>query len=164
MNCDPQNWGSHWFNQLLQKREFLDCVTEIYEQDFLPLLTELTEVEIKKYADVIYSAALMNQERWNLNEVTQEIKELEQYLDARTDFLNGVWLEGKTYVTVVSNYRGRMTTYAVSNGDHMPQLPPPPESYGWYYEGTDIPVDLTQSVHENTRIIVKRLETESSGW
>lgn len=157
---------SPWFYALYQKDAFFARVTELYETDFRPLLENLLDEGISRYAAQISQAAAVNQIRWPGREAAGETEHIRTYMTERMAFLNDVWLEDGEYCTVLVNLNDGFTStacYALRPGECVPELPEYEDSewfLGWYNAETEEPFDITQPVYEGTELYLKTLPTE----
>lgn len=96
------NLHSPYYNALYHNPAFYQRMVELYQIEFLPLLEQLVDVDIKKMADEIADAAQMNSVRWNAmfqelyaqnNVIETTVDSLIQYVQARVEFLNAEWIE-----------------------------------------------------------------------
>ena len=90
-----------YYGVLYENQSFRNRVKEVYTEVYLPLLEELLDGGIERYAADIEAAAAMNQLRWpSANPMGNSIDTLQQYVSTRKDFLSSAWVEGKEYCTV----------------------------------------------------------------
>lgn len=164
----PYVWDERdtpWFYALWQKEEFRERVIEVYQTEFVPLMQELLETDLDRYAAQTKAAARMNQVRWyqDTGPAEEEIEWIKTYLTQRLAFLDSVWLEGEIYCTVTANRTDGsvVSCYALRPGECVPSLPSggdEPDVIGWYDYDTGEPFDITEPVYENKRIYLKREE------
>ena len=86
----PGEDGAAWFCALYQKQEFYNRVTELYQEEFQPLLAEFIETEITQYTAEIAASADMNAIRWAAGDFSAAVENLQEYLSKRMDFLDAV--------------------------------------------------------------------------
>lgn len=151
-----------WFYALCQKEMFWDRVTELYQTVFQPLLEDLLNEGISRYAAQIAQAAGMNQIRWSAIDAAAETEGIQSYMEERVAFLTGVWFEQEEYYTVLVDLKeGSNTAYfAIPPGGYLPELPVFESTadilyHGWYTSDTDKPFDITQPIYEDTQIYLK---------
>lgn len=154
----PRVYGSGWFAALYRNEEFYSRLTKIYEETFLPLLTDLAEQGIDNYVNQIRQAVYQDGIRWNEHYFDNHYALLRDYLEKRLTFLNRLWVEEQPYVNVVifdAGYANR--SIAIPAGSCIPELPVYESDettiyHGWYYWDTDIPFDITQPIYEDIEI------------
>lgn len=164
----PRVYGSGWFAALYRNEEFYSRLRDVYEETFLPLLTDLAEQGIDDYVNQIRLAAYQDGLRWGEYYFDNHCAQLRAYLDKRLNFLNRLWVEEVPYVNVVIfdvGYANR--SIAIPQGTCIPELPVYESDgttryHGWYYWDTDIPFDITQPVYEDIEIQM-RYEDLASG-
>ena len=150
-----------WFYMLCQKPEFMEYVISLYEEEFLPLLYDMKDKKVQRYAEHIYAATQMNSIRWNTrNDIDVMVSELETYLSERMDFLSDVWIEGTEYVRVKARpeYGGHYAYFAIKKGDTLASLPDMSEVKafaGWYYSDTNTPIDTEEPIWQDVEIYSK---------
>lgn len=105
------DFNSVYYNALFSNTSFVKRMSEIYENEFLPILNDMIDHEIQDTADRIALAANMNQIRWpiqasehpELNPWGRYINTADSiihYLEERTAFLSDVLVHDKSYCTV----------------------------------------------------------------
>lgn len=159
----PNVYASPWFSTLYQKDVFYQRITELYQTDFLPLLEELLDTGIDRYAAQVSRAAGMDQIRWSGTAAAEETEHIKTYLTERMAFLNSAWIDGDPYCTVLVDCPAGYMRYAVAPGDTLPELPfESTADSGWYLVDTDEPFDITQPIYEDTAIIWKQPAAEAA--
>lgn len=161
----PHLWredDTPWFYALLQKDVFRERVTELYQTLFQPLLAELLDAGMDRYAAQISQAAAANQLRWSDEDMNTHVEKIRTYMTARMDFLNSLWIEQERYCFVQVNNRmgDSFGCFAVRPGELLPEVPEYKSNeqivfYGWYVFDTDEPFDVTQPVYEDEMIYLK---------
>lgn len=150
-------YGGHWNWALYQKPVFYELLVQEYREVFRPLLLEAASSGLDTYARQMASAANMNNCRWHIPSVEEGISQVRKYLYQRTAFLDSVWLEEREYINVYLRGYGSVYAYLQELGTVLPEL----RNYddesgihpiGWFYEGTDIPVDLEEPMWEDTTV------------
>lgn len=167
----PYIWSetdTPWFYGLWQKDNFRQAVISRYEREFRPQLLQLLESDLEQYAGSISQASRMNQLRWNTKAPEEETQKIRNYLQARIDFLDDLWLEGEAYYTVTANRTDTSTVacYVVRPGEQIPQLPMESgetDAIGWYDYDTGEPFDNSEPIDRNRRIYIKREEPPQRG-
>ena len=163
-------FDSPWFHTLYQKDEFYDRMTAEYEAVFLPALERLLETRIRDYAQQIESAAAMDHIRWAVESggMDSEVAEIAGFLERRIDFLSEVWLEGAEYHMVKADqgFGAFYGYFAVCPGaclEPLPELEATENDVftGWYYAGTNTPVDFDQPITEDIEIYAKWEDSQS---
>lgn len=151
-----------WFPALYRQEEFLSRVKELYIQEFMPMLQEMTDTVIRTEWEKVQTAAMMDSVRWDAewSAVLQEPVYIHDFLRKRTEFLSDLWINEAVYHTVYAD-PGRYGIYgcfAVRDGDALPALPTAEDLGGldWCLEDSDIPVDLSQAVYEDMYIYMKK--------
>lgn len=100
-----QRFSTPYDTALLQNKVFYARVTELYREQFLPVLRELLKNGIPQTADKLRAATQMNSLRWkemfekNLFSTTTS-EGVVDYLEKRVDFLNSAWIDDVDYCTV----------------------------------------------------------------
>lgn len=99
------SFASPYYAALYENDSFYQRVTELYQTNFLPLLEQLIDSDIKSISDNISAATAANSLRWHsmLAQMDSEIRTadaLVEYLRARVDFLSSAWIDGVDYCTV----------------------------------------------------------------
>lgn len=154
-------YDAPWFYMLCQKPEFMERVTKLYKEEFLPLLQEMSNETIQSYANQIRAAALMNSIRWNTEgDMDVFVLEMETYLSERTKFLSDVWIEGTEYVRVKAfpEYGGHYAYFGIQKGATLASLPDMSNVAafaGWYYSDTNMPIDQETPVLQDIQIYSK---------
>lgn len=151
---------SSWYHGLCQKEGFLQRVTDLYREEYRPLLAQYLTENLDAYTEEIQDAVILNQVRWRGIPVEEETAYIRDYLMQRMAFLDSLWLEGETwYRILVDTDDGANTVcYAVRPGETIPQLPEIAGGIGWYHRDTEEPVDLQQPVTENLDIYLRYQE------
>ncbi len=152
-----------WYAALYKKPEFYERVTALFQQEFLPILNELTDTRINELAAQIAPASEMNRLRWlseyGETQVAERTEFMRSFLAQRTEFLTGAWVDGVDYCTVCLD-QGDNTEYlyyAVERGSLFEELPQSQNVagynfLGWYLEDSDEPFDPSQPITENLTI------------
>lgn len=149
-----------WFYTLYQKEAFHERVVQLYQTDFLPLLTDLLEEGIYRYAGKIDLAAKMNQKRWDTGDLAAAAEYTQAYMTERIGFFNSLWIDNEPYclVMVTTTEGVHSYCYAVPPGRYLPDLSlglQDMEVIGWYTMDTDEPFDITQPIYEDVEIYLK---------
>lgn len=154
-----------WFYELYRKEAFYSRLQEIYAEEYLPLFMELTQTGLENYFEKIAQAAASDQVRWENTGVSLEgeVAFIRSFLENRLTFLSDLWINGTEYHTVRVN-PGQYEIdgyFAVKNGDTLPKLPDYEllGGIGWYDADTGETFDITQPIHEDAYIYVKKTET-----
>lgn len=157
-------YDTPWLFCLCQKEAFSQAVAEQYSTVFLPLLKQYLEEEIDSYTEWIYQAAQMNELRWGYVEenYSDSIDNMIQYMNARIEFLNKVWLEKRPYYRVLANQSmgNNYANYIIFSGESFFEPPDFENSQwqtfkGWYYKDSNEPFDITKPITENIEIYAK---------
>lgn len=98
------NWHI-WYGKVYDNPEFQKILKKDYEEQYLPVLKELTEVKIPAWKELIKDSAKMNFIRWNTEEIYnrnyilrtgdgfEECADwLSDFIRERTEFLSSEWL------------------------------------------------------------------------
>ena len=149
------------FYRLYQQEEFYHRMVEMYEKNFRPLLIELIDSGLDRYAQEISQAAYANQTRW-LTDSSEKGKEIiKTFLSQRVAFLDSIWIREEEYCDVVMlGYDETTESYyiiawfAVRPGEVLPDVPT--ENGDWYVCDTHEPFDVTQPIYENVNIYLKQ--------
>lgn len=99
------NWHI-WYGEVYENPEFQRLLKEEYEEEFLPVLQELTETTIPQWENLLADSARMNFIRWDIEEIYSRnsilrtgdtfeecVESLKQFIEERTAFLSSEWLE-----------------------------------------------------------------------
>ena len=164
----PGEDGAAWFCALYQKQEFYDRVTELYQEEFQPLLAEFIETEITQYTAEIAASADMNAIRWAAGDFSAAVENLQEYLSKRMDFLDAVWTRNEEYCTVRVHRENEVPLcYAVRPGTQMTELPETVNmseavyTGTWYLAGTGEPFDAKQPIYEDTDVYFRKASVEA---
>lgn len=146
---------------LYQKDEFYTRVIELYQDIVMPRLEKLLKDGLQDYADIIASAAMMNQIRWKVsgNSFWEEVEYIRGYMYERMQFLKSLWCDQVTYCYVYAEY-GYGCCYAVLPGECLSRLYEfedlvDANFVGWYYAGTEEPFDKNKPITEDVYIYAK---------
>lgn len=163
----PDLHGSPWPAALYEKEAFYSRVAELYETEFRPLLQKLVAETLPAYGSQIEVPAEMNRLRWQGTGETDEIRMLQEYLQARIAFLDGIWLSDTRYHKVqITGKEGYVYNYLVADGDLLPALEDYEDDettvyHGWFYSDTQEPVDVNKPVTEDMKIYLKFTSAET---
>lgn len=156
-----------WYYELFRQEAFREQVVQLYRDTCLPLLDDYLNARLDAYSGQIAAAAAMNQIRWDTPDAAGETEKIRRFMEERLDFLNQLWLENKTYCSVlIIPDAGRNTVcHMVQPGQTIPALPDYEESgnLGWYDAATEAPFDGTQPIYEDTVVYLKQLPEETEG-
>ena len=148
---DLEKYGSTWVPTLYRNETFFNCLTELYKTEMLPLLQQLRKDKLYEYTEEIRQSAWMDNLRWGGRELDREMGRVYAYLDQRIEFLNRIWIEKEDYAVVKIYEDNDWVRIVLSPGDSLPAFPEEKAS-GWYYRGTDIPVEPEALIWEDTEI------------
>jgi hypothetical protein len=155
-----------WYASLCQQDIFRDRITQLYREEFLPLLDIWLNTELEGYLAQIDRSSAMNQLRWETLQTgaPEETAEMRSFMEARIAFLNQLWLEQESFCMVLVDMGGDASTacFAVRPGEQIPFLPeyePAGEILGWYVAGTGEPFEITRPIYEDMEIVLRRAET-----
>ena len=158
-----------WYASLYQQDAFRERMTQLYQEEFLPLLDTCLTTDLEGCLAQILQASAMNQLRWeNLQTgAPEETAAIRSYMEDRIAFLNQLWLEEAPFcqVLVDMNADGSTTCFAVRPGEQIPFLPeyePSEEILGWYAAGSEEPFDITQPIYEDMEIVLRKAQTETA--
>ena len=160
----PHLWDTEdtpWFYCLYQKDEFRNAVQTAYRELLRPYLQMLTEHGLMDCQETIHKSAVMNQNRWGFFPSREETIRLRDYMEARTAFLDSLWLQEDPYYLVQLHMNWySMACFAIAPGDTVPEQPVPYGSddivyVGWYDAATEEPYDFSMPVTENMHIYLK---------
>jgi len=119
------------YKPYLDKRpEFVELVKRYYAEEFRPYALEKLLTHIDEMALQINAAVELDNKLWlaenSVHPTFQEaVDEVKDFLIARVDFLDDVWIEGKTYYRV--NYVDNdiiVNTEWIAEGDSLPDYVP----------------------------------------
>ena len=153
--------ASPWFHDLYQQEEFYRYVRQLWQEEFYPLLQELTMAEMEAYANTVAAASRMNAIRWDMGEFQGENRYIREYMTRRMDFLDCLWTEEPEYCLVQANSgRGLFACYVLEPGAVLPELPSYDDDsmifYGWHRRDTEELFDVTQPIYEDLWIYLKQ--------
>lgn len=155
-------YASSWFCALYEKPDFYENITDCYEVEISPYLTQITEQILPELTDTIAASTEMDRVRWqdqyiennSGNESLEEsIAFLSDYITDRKAFLDRVWIEEEP-VCQISLYIDDVIydTFSVFEGETLPEFPSPNLSYAdfqeWVAEDGSAP-DYTVPVYED---------------
>lgn len=99
------NWHI-WYGAIYENPEFQRLLKKEYEEEFLPVLTELTDTKLQEKKELLADSAQMNFVRWSVEEIYSRntiiytgdsfaecVDWLENFIAERTEFLSSEWLE-----------------------------------------------------------------------
>ena len=165
-----RNDNLSWYYGLSGQAAFRERMTEVYRDEFKPLLDTFLKEKPEEYAAVIAAGSEMNRIRWGSPWDDQvapavEIQEICSYLEARITFLDQLWLEQLPFcrVLVDADDGGFTACFAVRPGEQLPDLSEytaSAESLGWYRAGSGEAFDITQPIWEDTEIILRKARQE----
>lgn len=153
-----------WFYELYRKDAFYQRLRELYELEFLPLLQELSRVDLDSYAAMILPAAQTDGIRWGYSEeeIRSDISFIRDFLGKRMAFLSDLWINESTYhIIQVNPARYTSGYFAVKDGGVLPELPDYESigGLGWYDAQTDAPFDVSQPIHQDGAIYIRKKDT-----
>lgn len=150
---------SPWFARLYYKGSFQNRLTELYREEFSPLLETLVEKTLPEAMAAIHTAAAMDDLRW-WGSGDQEALRMQEYMRERMEFLNRVWIEKDPFyeVKVVNpgQYEPYALVYALAQGMTLEELVD--SEYEWVLEEWGEPLDLTEPVYQDMIIYAKEKE------
>ncbi len=102
------DYASPWYSALLEKEEYLALVKEYYQNAVAPYLNELLEEKIDWWKMELQASAKMDFIRWQqtyeenpyYTNREQSFTDLKDYIQARKDFIDSVWVEDHVYYIV----------------------------------------------------------------
>ncbi len=159
-------FNSVYYNALFGNASFVKRMSEVFENEFLPILNDMIDHEIQDTADRIALAANMNQIRWPIQ--VSEHPELQpwsryintadsiiHYLEERTEFLSDVLVHNKSYCTLRFEHpsKGFFWTVSIPYGSVLKNTdvvnePLYAEVYSnvWLINGTDTLFDPSKPI------------------
>lgn len=157
-----------YYSALFNNNSFFQRMSEVYEKDFLPVLQQMTDHDIRDTADRIAVAAVMNQIRWPIQaedpisdpwgNYINTPESIIQYLRSKTEMLNSTLIDKVPYCTIQFEHPATYHYWTVSvprgsilaNTDVVKEpLYPEVNSVIWYVEGTEVIFDPDQPVLED---------------
>ena len=158
-----------WYHALYSKPVFYQRVTEIFEEELLPVITVLLDENIDAYVQKIRSSAAMNSIRWSLNNsLDNEVSRLKTFLAQRLQFLSEIWLEDAEFCMLQINpgANKHIVYQAVRPGATPPTLPTLENNQyqnflGWYYSDTNEPFDPTKPIYSDLELYAKWEDSSS---
>ena len=153
-----------WFASLCERDEFWIYVTELYREEFLPLLEELLEKKIVDYEQQVSSAVKADMVRWPefSLDAAEQTDALTDYMYRRVEFLNSYFLEQEQHciVRIDGGQGGNLAYWAVKTGECLQSLPVMENTktasfIGWYDARTDEPFDSDMPIYEDMAIYAK---------
>lgn len=154
------NLYTPWFYHLYQKDEFYNLVVKLYKDEFLPAFESAIDNDLNTYFDMVKTASVLDNIRWDNDADTQaEVEYLQTYMGERLKFLSKIWVDNTPYYTVRLN-NGFYIHYIVPQGEKLPPLPQCESTslatfVGWYVEGTDEPFDINAPVDSDINLYAK---------
>lgn len=159
-----QDSACFWYD-LYEQPYFYEAMVKEYEETLLPAVENMLEEKIHTYRDEIKASAHMDYMRWDTFEDFKNGEELEfeaayegeiqwikDFLKERTDFLNHIWLEGRTYNQVTCDpAEGTMYVTQIDGVEGRPlKMPADPKLEGyrfkqWVKKDTGQVYDFTQN-------------------
>lgn len=152
-----------WLDALSRKPEFMRRVVEIYKDEFCPILQELMDIGLDQATESVARSSIVNAVRWNKTAVPEgNVELIREYLQARVQFLNDIWLEGTEYVKITA-YLGSEDGFVylmMPAGSSMDTLPPLQgnDFQGWYWSANGMPIEPNQNVVSDAQIYAMRRE------
>lgn len=111
--------NASWWYQLYQIPEFKERVIREYQNSAIPAIKQMLDKKIDAYCEEIWESAYMDYMRWDTFEdfkygrelcFTQEyqaqVEQMKEFLQRRMEFLNDIWVEGRTYHQIVCDADG----------------------------------------------------------
>ncbi len=157
-------FDSPWFHTLYQKADFYDRIVELYETEYLPLLTEFFDARIYEYATEIAQSVNLDQIRWGKERRTVQsyAQYIAGYMKERIAFLHSVWMGDVEYRTVMTDHSfgGMYGYFMLPHGDTFEEIPlfEDTQSHtfvGWYHVGTDEPFEASKPITEDVSLYAK---------
>lgn len=149
---DAHSDASPWFRALYEKPDFYARVTDCYKAEISSYLTQLAEQTLPALAEITAASAKMDRVRWQdqylKNDGGRSPEEslafLSDYIIARKDFLDQVWIEERPLCQVrLYIDEALYDVFTVFEGEPLPELPTPTLSYaafcGWETEDGSAP-------------------------
>ncbi len=125
---------STYYNALYANQSFYNRMREIYVDEFVPILNELTAFGIEELSASIEKASYMNNLRWaglfeylsNAKKIIDPLERSEPlcYLNARVEFLNRIWVDNEEFYSVQidpTNWNGSYN-YSVKKGGSLSDI------------------------------------------
>lgn len=154
--------SSVWFTALYEKKDFYREVCSCYQEEISPYLPTLALHVLPQLEKNTAASAAMDRVRWaaqyeeneTLGSREEEIAFLTDYILARKEFLDKVWIEQiPIYQIELLIENTPHDTLYVFEGEPMPELPdvelPYAEFLGWTSEKDGQPPDQNASVYED---------------
>ena len=154
-------WATPYYHALYKNDLFYERMVEIYREELLPLVMELTNYGIGQQAAVIENAAEMNRIRWFKEDDDISGRRIIDFLTERISFLNEAWLDGEQFFSVqieVSPDKPYLS-YAVRPGEKLPELPASVTDYiapVWYDRDSGETFDFDQTFTRDTVLLMER--------
>lgn len=154
-----------WFYELYKKDTFYVRLTEIFQNEFLPLMDDLIETELEKHVEQIRMSVPSDSIRWGYSEeeITGDLDCIKDFLTNRVEFLSDMWLNDTVYHIVHLRFGESASGYiAVKDGETLPGIP---EAYvlgglGWFNHSTGLEFDIEQQIYGDTDIYLKEKESD----
>lgn len=150
--------GESWYGALMRKEEFADLVVRIYEEELRPVLMEYIDSGIGALAQVLEPAVKMNNIRWSVyspkGSLAGDAQEMVDYLRARVDFLDSMWIKKEPYC-VVTIHADQVYNIYVPENAVCSEFPEPKDlnlEGSWVLRGTDTPFDPSLPVTQDADI------------
>ena len=150
--------GDSWYGALMKKEEFAALVASIYEQEIRPVLVAYIDDRIGRLAQEMEPAVRMNNIRWSMyspkGSLAGDAADMAQYLKARVDFLDDLWLKKAPYC-VITIHADQVYNMYVPHGAVCSGFPDPQElnlEGVWVLKGTDTPFDPSLPVTQDAEL------------
>lgn len=155
------SYVSPYYHALCENPSFYRRMTQLYQEEFLPLLEDLVDIRLPALIAQISDASAMNHLRWEAmynTMYTQEISvaqtadSLQAYLKERIAFLSSAWLDGVSYHTVQFGYTS-WNPYVNRAVEHGNQVEIPQADTVWLDVKTGEPFDFQRPITEDVILL-----------
>lgn len=163
---------SSYYDALYHNPFFYQQMTQVYQEEFLPLLEALVDGQIQEMAGAISAASNMNRIRWNSmfeqlqihgNIILLSEEAFIQYLEERVEFLNDAWINGQEYCIVQFELEPNqyLINAAIRKNDSLDTIASELPEGQWFDHRTGATVDYTQKVTQDM-VLVKQIPTNGT--
>ena len=163
-------YTSPLFYYLMRDEVFKSTVTDIYTQQFEPLLLQYFDTMLDAYIKEVSSAAELNRIRWfdEQENMISCVEDIREYLTDRRVFLESYWADTDSYHFVCADrvLSGNLAYFAVRHGGCLSDIPSfdDIDGYtfaGWKYSDTGEAFDISAPVTEDVNIYADWQKTKS---
>ena len=166
-----ERYHAMYYDCLYNNASFFQRVTELYREEFAPVLQEMIRHGIDDRLSAIEAASQMNSLRWKQmfdewkittagRGIVRTPEELKAYFIRRTQFLDSAWLEKKDYCTVQFESKpGRLFwNISVEKGSRLETTYMDLVNITWMDKNTGTVVDFSRPIEQDLIVTPKPSE------